>query len=479
MAASYTYLKQRKLGWYVQVAVPRQLQATLGKTLTRSLRTRDEVEAQRRKHAVVAEFQSLIRQAAAIAPPPPAELTPEGLIKAALQERSAVAVGEQHAELAEAAVDSAVDDYLEQQAAIHGRDAEGNPQLTAQAEAVIKRAYGVLRGRPDLSLSHNVAAYLLEQQRSLTAQTIGDKRRRLEAFLEWFGSERECREVTRSVAGTYVTEVVQKRMQKGAAGEEVPLSPTTLGKEVSDLRSFFMWLERRGRIAEGSNPFYRMASTVKGSSRAKPAARRPWKPSELSKVLHGIEPNDPLWSLTVIAAYTGMRREEVAELELTSVHGSVLRIEKGKTVAARRDVPIHSVIAPLVKQLAKNSGDGYLIPGLLRGGPDKKRSWYAGKRFGRLIRDLGIADSQLDFHALRGTVITQLEEAAIPIPTIQCIVGHERQGVTLGYSAGPSEKVLRAALSNVTFGKLDEFVADTGASVVVKASAKPRKKASS
>lgn len=474
MAATPTYLKKRHNTWYVQIAVPRNLQELIGsRVVVRSLKTADEREANRTKHAAIAQILSEFRQATAVAP---VSLdNPEAILQAALETREAIERGDLAERDAETAHEVNVEDYLERQARLHGVDAEGHARIPADAVRKIQRSYKALKGRHDLSLSHLAEVYLEEQKERLTAQTIGDKKRRLDAFLEWFGGDRECTEVTRKVAGTYVTEVIQRRTQKDADGKPIPLSAKTRGKEASDLRSFFQWLADRGRIDE--NPFVRMARTIKESSRAEPLLRRAWKPEELSKVLHGIEPNDPLWALTAIAAYTGMRREEVGELEVESIDGNVLKIERGKTKAANRRVPIHPAIAPLVKQLAKTSADGYLIPGLLRGGPDKKRSWYLGKRFGRAIRQLGIADSRLDFHALRGTVVSQLEEAAVPLSTIQLIVGHRRQGVTFSsYNPeGVTDKTRRAALVKVTYGKLDEFVTAAGSSVVVKASAKPRK----
>jgi len=139
-------------------------------------------------------------------------------------------------------------------------------------------------------------------------------------------------------------------------------------------------------------------------------------------------------------------------------------------------VPVHPALSPLIKRLEKTSTDGYLIPGLLRGGPDKKRAWYVGKRFGRVISQLGIEDEALDFHALRGTVITQLESAGVLESTIQLIVGHKRQGMTLGtYSAGVPDKVKREAIVRVSYGKaLDAFISEAGATVKVKASARAR-----
>jgi integrase len=462
------------------LAVPRALQNVIGaKVLIRSLQTQDKTEANRRKHAVLAELQALLAQAAAQDAPPakrPAEETPERLLQIAVEEREAIEAGARDPEEAEAGLDAAMDRYLEQQAQRLGRDSEGYPPLPPETHAILQRATRTLSGQLQRSIGRHVERYLEEVAEHLTAQTVGDKRRHLAAFQDWFGGEREPGEVTRTHAGSYVSQVIQKRTQKSAGGGIArPLSATTRKKEVSDLRAFFDWLAARGIVE--ANPFDRMSGTVKTSTRGKAPARRPWLPAELSKVLHGVPPSDPLWSLTVIAAYTGMRREEVAELQVSAVDGKVLRIEEGKTAAAVRRVPIHPAIAPLVKQLAKTTTDDFLIPGLLRGGPDDKRAWYVGKRFGRVIRKLGIADPALDFHALRGTVITQLEGAGVPESTIQLIVGHKRQGMTFGvYSGGVPDKAKRDAILHVSYGRLDDFVKETGGGVVVAASAKARKR---
>jgi integrase len=473
MSSAPTHLKKRRLGWYVQVAIPRKLQHVLGKSpILRSLQTRDEAEAKRLRHKVLDEIFSEFRRLESVGPE--RQQSPEAILESARLVRAAMEAGEVSPRDAEISLEATVDDFLEEQAKAHGVDEEGRPNLPASAEGFVRRAYNTLAGRR--ALENLAETYLSEQEKRLTAQTVGDKRRRIEAFFEWFGGEREPREVTRRVAGSYLTDVIQRRTQKAADGSEEPLSAKTRTKEVSDLRTFFQWLVDRGYLEE--NPFKHMARSIGESSRAEPVTRRPWKPAELSKVLRGIDCNDAAWSLAVIAAYTGMRREEVGELEVSSVHGDVLQVERGKTRAANRAVPIHPVIAPLIKQLAETSTDGYLIPGLLRGGSDKKRSWYVGKRFGRVIRQLGVKDKRVDFHSLRVSVVSQLEEAGVPLSTIQLIVGHRRQGVTFSsYSAeGISPKARREALLKVSYGdELDSFVKTTGRKVVVKASAKPRK----
>ena len=470
-----SYLKRRGHTWYVQLAVPSARQRAVGaKVLVKSLGTRDRDEANRLKHAVLADLQALIAgdDARARGPNVQPERTAEDVLRLALDERAAVEAGADP-EQSEAGFDAMVDNFLNARAKVLGRDEAGNPRLPEPEHALVRRAYKALSGRLELTLGNRIAAYLAEQPGRLTAQTIADKRRRLEEFGKWLGMDLEVAEVTRADAGRYVAEVIQKRTT-GPAEAPQAISPTTKKKEVSDLRSFFDWLVARGSL--DTNPFDRMSSTVKGSTRGRAAARRPWAHDELATVLHGFAPNDPLWSLTAIGAYTGMRREEIAELRVTDVDGDVLRISQGKTAAAVRRVPIHPSLSPLVRQLAASSPDGYLIPGLLPGGPDNKRAWYVGKRFGYAIRKLGITDPALDFHALRSTVITKLEEAGTPESTIKLIVGHRRKGMTLGvYSGGLSDQAKRVEVEKLSYGReIDKFVSQTGGRVAIELQSKPR-----
>ena len=56
--ADFRYLKQRRQGWYFQLAVPRKFREALGKaTITTSLQTRDVTVAQRRRRPRLVQAQ--------------------------------------------------------------------------------------------------------------------------------------------------------------------------------------------------------------------------------------------------------------------------------------------------------------------------------------------------------------------------------------------------------------------------------------
>lgn len=477
MAGTPSYLKRRRLGWYVQLAVPVALQAAVGaKVLTRSLQTRDLAEARRRSHAVVAELQHRIADAARLA-----NVTAHPLIATAEHLRAAEAAGIATAADTEAALSAALDRRLDELAKRNGRDPEGNPNMTAGELGAIRRAHDIAAGRPDESLSTLLANYLreLESDAVLTVATVDAKRVHLGAFVAWFGGDRSWREVRRRAAVDYLAHL--KTKGSGKDGKGPPLSRASIVKELSALRVFFASIiNKEDADARPANPFVDL-KLPKGK-RGKDAAHRPWTPAELSTFLHAVPSNDPLWTLGVLGAYSGARLEELASLRVDAVQGDSFVIEEGKRQASVRRVPVHPVVAPLVARLVATSGDGYVIPGLLTSGKDGKRGKLLGKRFAYALRAAGVTDPRVVFHSLRNTVVTQLLSRGVALERMQLIVGHETDrglGNSLPYVDRDSVQDVenRKALSVVSYGEdLDAYVRNTGAAVTVETKARRRPK---
>jgi integrase len=146
--------------------------------------------------------------------------------------------------------------------------------------------------------------------------------------------------------------------------------------------------------------------------------------SEVHKLLTGIPLNAPLWPLSAIGAYTGMRREEIAQLLVSDVtEDGALVVRKGKTQAAVRRIPIHPVLKPLIDQLIASTADGYLIPGLLTGGRDAQCGHYLGKRFTNLRRDSGLDSPLTVFHSFRKAMAQRCEDKDVPESATELIGG--------------------------------------------------------
>jgi integrase len=151
------------------------------------------------------------------------------------------------------------------------------------------------------------------------------------------------------------------------------------------------------------------------------------------------------------------------------VVSSVLHVREGKSAAAVRDVPVHPVIAPVVSQLVKTATDGWLVPGLLTGGRDARRSAGASKRFGWHLRHhLKLTDPTLTFHGFRHSFTNRCEIAGVPEPTTKLLTGHARGSLTYGhYSKGLPVTELAKAVAQVTYGAADALVKRTAGKVQI------------
>jgi integrase len=292
-----------------------------------------------------------------------------------------------------------------------------------------------------------------------------EKQRELTEFLDWHGVGSDVSSVTRRVAARYVSEHL---LSKG-------LSPSTVKNTINHLHSWWQLMEDRGLLAENANnPWARLTRSVKASSRGK-ASRRAWTDDELKKLVNGCNEGGPLLPMILIAAYSGMRREEVASLRVTDVTPDALTVREGKTTAAVRAVPLYPKLKPLVTRLVDTSRDNWLIPGLLIGGEDAKPGHLIGKRFGTL-RDRLKFDKALDFHGLRRAFITHMEGGGVPVSTVKLIVGHARVDETYGgYSTGLPLKALAEAMAKVSYGAVDDITSALGKTYSVTKRAHRRK----
>lgn len=151
-----------------------------------------------------------------------------------------------------------------------------------------------------------------------------------------------------------------------------------------------------------------------------------------------------------IAAYTGMRIEEICRLHKNNTQKDYFKIADAKTDAGNRDIPIHSNLSELVSQLIKNTNDGYLIESSA-GNKYGNRSDSISKRFGRLKKNLGFQSNQV-FHSIRKTTATLLEQSDAPPLVITAILGHRTNHITFDvYSQGPSLEQKRKALEKIAF----------------------------
>lgn len=158
--------------------------------------------------------------------------------------------------------------------------------------------------------------------------------------------------------------------------------------------------------------------------------------------------DDKYW-LPLIAVFSGLRQEEIAQLHLEDIRKvdghlvfdiNARPPRKLKNRNAVRKVPVHSTLLRLgLLEHIKSVRDAeatLLFPNLKPGGADERLGHAFSKWFTRYRKDVGLYRKGLDFHSLRHTTTTMMQRAGVPIAAIDELTGHATPGETARYSHG-------------------------------------------
>jgi integrase len=266
----------------------------------------------------------------------------------------------------------------------------------------------------------------------------------------------------------------------GGKGE---LADRTVNRYVQTLFGTFRFAKDRGTLL-GPNPFLEMQRTIT-EQEAEAAKREIFtdselvrlfasRPLELAPAQYTVQNAMP-W-IALIAAYSGARLEEIAQLaaaDVREVEGVLcLDLHRGngnkiKTKAGVRFVPVHSalVAAGLLKYRDALPKGSRLFPGLSnengRGKFSKALSGAFNRkpdqrgRSGGWLAQVGLARPGLVFHSFRHTVRTKLRNARYEESFVHWITGHEQGNVGANYGNAPSPKVLAEAIEKIRYEGLE------------------------
>lgn len=436
------YLMRQGQTFYAVVEVPPSLREKLGNRLKRTLRTRDITLARARRWHVVADLKAQIEAARRGHHGDPIE-------QEALAYRGALA------DAAKRPDGDPEDGY--------GGSEWGLKETIASRAETLEREHGeqaavafadLALGRTT-PLSAYVETWLAEggpKNDRLKERTKLERRRAVEKLAAWLRQEQlppTIEGVSRRIAGRYVSEVLLP------SGRD----RVTLGKAVRSLRAYWHWLRQRGHVdEEGRNPWDGQVPSGPSSSSGEP--ERPFTAAEVKTLLNG--PADrTLREFMLVAALSGMRREEIGQLRISDCADGVFVVQGGKTAAARRRVPIHSALAAIVEGRTRNkAAKDYLFDDLTPG--KNEQTDPIGKLFTRYRRSLGVQDgtgrrSLVNFHSWRRWFDTAALNAGQPPHFVSLVMGHAegRKGMTLGpYWGGAEDDALRAVVEAVKLPQL-------------------------
>lgn len=254
--------------------------------------------------------------------------------------------------------------------------------------------------------------------------------------------------------GDNIHAVTGRRADEFADAVAPGITTATLNSLLSALSAYWRWMKQRRLVSE--NPWQGQQRKV--VSRQGNAEKRPFTDAEVKALLSG-PASLTLHDMMRLAALSGLRLSEIGNLRAGDVVGGVFKVRAGKTAAAIRDVPVHPDLAALVRRRMRDkSPDAFLIEELTappsrpgrRGGKIGERFTAYRRRLELDARPAGRRQADADFHSFRRYFITKAEQAGQPEPSIRSVVGHQREGITLGrYSGGPSKAQLQRVVRSV------------------------------
>lgn len=460
-AKSPSYLEKMNNGaWRVSVPVPRELVKSIGKTrLKRALNTHSEAEANRRKHAVVAEFFTLIEEART------------GRVSQALVVGSGV-TSDGSKDLKALALDlravirshdEGSDQYDLEKEGVHliadeirgpevGYDEENDaPEYDPVKE---KKAGEFLRVALGIETPLDEPLEKFHSQVKWNKRTKTDSDRAIAALKDWCVGRRvpaTVEAITRKRAGEFIGDMADDKKR--------PLTNRTINKYLSCLSGYWQWMEKRGYIAADSSPW-------KGQSLPKEQPQdgeeeREFTDDELTALLGGT-PNQPyLKDVMLIGALTGARIDAIIALRRKDItDDGNFRFKPQKREKSARLVPIHSSLAAAVARLIDGKQpDDDLFPECPPVAEDAvhERSSPASKAFTYYRRSLGITDliegkrrDRVNYHSFRRWFITKAYQADQPEIVVQKVVGHKPQSITgQRYLGGLKHEQLRDCVEAV------------------------------
>jgi len=439
------YLELHRGKWRVTVAVPKELQGSFGTTrLKQSLKIDSLTVANQLKWPVVAEMKAALAQAAGVgsATQSLAEELRQRLLRAQTDDQV-----EQ--------LETAIDVHAEM---LRGRrvgtdfDPHTGEEIEVFAPDMERRAGQFRKIATGLAtpLDHLHSQYLA--QLTVKARTKSDDTRAMALLKRWCEQED---------VGPYLQSFPTKRsavaFMDGLQALEPTLSPVTLNKYLLRLSRYWQWLEKREEVP--SNIWQGL--TLATPQRQHDELERPFTDEEIMTLLNG-DASQAMHDVMRIAALTGCRIDPIVCLRVADCRDDGVFIFKPqKSEKGPRICPIHPDLVEIVARRTEGKQpDAPLFPewpGPKDPKSTRERSFKTSNQFTAYRRLVGVADeregrrrSLVNFHSFRRWFITKAEQADQPESIIAAVVGHKRQGMTLGvYSAGPKVEQARRCVEAV------------------------------
>ena len=286
-------------------------------------------------------------------------------------------------------------------------------------DEVFLHAYTTVNGRKDqrskykITLKEAFTNWSRRKGQSNSADNINKTKKSVDGFLKHLKLyDIQLEDISKKHAHYYIELLLIKHATSTARGY------------ISRLRSIWRYCDQLGEVTT-TCPFDGH-SFAGGTDTNK---KQSFTAQEISQIKELIADDDQIKQLLVeLGAYTGCRISELCNLKAKHLveEGNIfaIYIEKGKTDAATRVVPLTHVLGERLKALTESKGENDLLLGL-----DGK----AMSRWFSRIKTANIStDTAKSFHSFRVMFATAMQRSEVPELKAAAILGHKR-GNTMSY----------------------------------------------
>ncbi|WP_300295939.1 DUF6538 domain-containing protein [Ferrovibrio sp.] len=268
------------------------------------------------------------------------------------------------------------------------------------------------------------------------------------------------------------------------------LAPKSVKKHVSNISTFFKWLENKGyvdknpargvysykddRLPSEERPAWSVEQLIRlFSSPLYRGAKSEWMRSTPGDFIK----RDARYWLPILGAFHPVRLEEMSQLRIADIKSEEgvwfiditpggadpiagLPEKKLKSPAARRRVPLHSLVLEIgflnYLESARQRGKGLVFYDLSVGGVADRFGYAFSKWFSRYTRALNVAinkpdEKGVDFHSLRHNAVSAMKWAGVHTDVMDELEGHAGEGERKRYGKRSPLTVLKPAIDAIRY----------------------------
>lgn len=417
--------------YYAQVSVPKDQRNRVGKSvLTKYIGAVTESEAKRRAPAIVAELQHQI-----------------GLIETSERFKQAFEgmeyfgpTNEQEATarevLSKTGLKSVTDSMVEQVAADRLEQEKDRELNNKTLEVDDKSVWGVFQSWLD---------YKAGTGRKTRSKERGEiqRRRVAEEFCEFVGRDKSFGEIDHIDAQNFKVVLFKQG-----------LKAHTVDNKMNMISGCF-----KDRRPGTFNPFAGL-NHKKEVYKEQENARADFTDDQVAALIDASrKQTDGFYWFISVAAYTGARKSEILDLhkEDFDFESGLIHFNKravGKSVAAKRSVPIHPKLSSIRQFVESRKVRVFRFA-----------SSTANRKFNLVKNELGIIDTkikgeshQVTLHSFRHGVKTRLLNAGVSTDLVDQLIGHSRQGLNAVYAKRQDGEALRQAIKKLQYFNRDTTI---------------------